>query len=107
MTDDVKFKVGQTVQDKQTRMRWEIESEYEYGFVLRNHHSEIEIPFDIMDKYFSDKLKLYQSLGHMVMKDDIDFLNDLANRLENYPIIDGIDKDYIQRLRSIVENKYD
>lgn len=107
MIDEVKFKVGQTVQDKQTRMDWEIVEEYEYGFILKNHYQAISVQHNDMNDYFSDKLKLYHSLGHMIMKDDINFLNDLANRLENFPVIDGIDKDYIERLRSIVENKYD
>lgn len=57
-----------------------------------------------MDIFYTQKLKLYNSLGHMIMKDDVEFLKLLAEKLKNQPIIDGLDVNYIDRLLSIGNN---
>jgi hypothetical protein len=100
------YTVGQHVQCKKTRTDWRIVRIWncDKSFLLKPLYSEIEVPSDDMNLYFTDKLKLYNSLGHMIMKDDVDFLLNLANKLKNVPMIDGIEQDYIDRLISIASN---
>lgn len=102
------IKIGDIVQCKQTRIDWEISDISTNGFnevyILKSTISQIEVPAEQLDTYFDRTLKLYQSLAHMITKDDVDFLNKLANRLKNHPIIDSLGDNYIDKLLSIANN---
>jgi hypothetical protein len=101
----MEFKVGDTVQCKQTRIDWVVyDRTQSNSYILKSAINNVEVPAIHMDLYFDKNLKLYQSLSHMIMKEDAEFLNLLASKLENHPIIDGLGADYIDRLRAIANN---